>query len=109
MQIDELIKEIDFHDSSIIGLLHKNNIVQLKIDLCMWRQKGYKEYDKEIKEILLVFDSVTDYIWDSYKTEAQIEYDTILEITYNKGIFKMVLLDDIISVISFKCKTVRIM
>lgn len=109
MQIEEMVQKIDFHDSSVIELFHENDTVQLKIDLCMWRQNGYKESDDEIKEIVLVFDAVKDYTWDSDKTEDQIDYDTILKISYNKGIFEMVLLDDVVSVISFKGSTVRFM
>ena len=109
MQIEEMVRKIDFHDSSVIELFHENDIVQLKIDLCMWRQKGYKESDDEIKEIVLVFDAVTDYVWDSDKTEDQIDYDTILKISYNKGILEMVLLDDVLSVISFKGNMVKFM
>lgn len=109
MQIEEMVRKIDFHDSVVIELFHENNIVQLKIDLCMWRQKGYKEGDEEIKEIVLVFDAVTDYIWDSDKAEDQIDYDTILKVSYKKGILEIVLLDDVVSVISFKGSTVEFM
>ena len=109
MQIEEMVREIDFHDSSVIELFHENNRVQLKIDLCMWRQKGYKEGDEEIKEIILVFDAVTDYIWDSEKAENQIDYDTILKISYSKGILEIILLDNVVSVISFRSSTVKVM
>ena len=43
MQIEDIIQEIDFHDSNVIELLHENNRVKLKIDLCMWKQEGYQE------------------------------------------------------------------
>ena len=111
MQIEDMIQKYYFHDSNVIELFHENNRVQLKIDLCMWMQEGYKEGDDELKEVLLAFDSVEDYIWDSDKTEADIDYDTILEISYSNGIVKIVLEDDVeddgISVITFKCNTVE--
>ena len=107
MQIEDIIQKYNFHDSNVIELFHDNNTIKLKIDLCMWKQEGYKEGDDEIKEVLLVFDSVADYIWDSDKTEIDIVYDTILEILYNNGILKIVLSDDGTSIITFKCNTVE--
>ena len=82
MQIEDIIQKYNFHDSNVIELFHDNNTIKLKIDLCMWKQEGYKEGDDEIKEVLLVFDSVADYIWDSDKTEIEIAYYTIIEILY---------------------------
>ena len=108
MQIEDIIKKINFHDSNVIELFHENNRVRLKIDLCMWKQEGYKEGDDELKEIFLEFDSVVDYIWDSDKAETDIDYDTILEISYNDGTLKIVLVDDGVSIITFKCSTVEI-
>ena len=78
-----------------------------KIDLCMWRQEGYKEGDDELREVILEFDSVKDYMWDADKTEADIDYDTILEISYDNGTLKIVLLDDGVAVITFRCSTVE--
>lgn len=107
MQIEDIIQEIDFHDSNVIELLHENNRVKLKIDLCMWKQEGYQDGDDELKEILLEFDSVVDYIWDSDKEETDIDYDTILEISYSNEVFKIVLADDGGSIITFKCNAVK--
>ena len=78
------------------------------IVMCMWQQKYYKEGDSEQKEILLVFNTVEDYIWDSLKTEKDIDYDTILDMSYNDGIIKMILLDGEVSIITFKCNEVKI-
>ena len=74
----------------------------------MWQQKYYKEGDSEQKEILLVFNTVEDYIWDSLKTEKDIDYDTIVDMSYNDGIVKMILLDSEVSIITFKCNEVKI-
>ncbi len=108
MKVKDMVENINFHDSNVIELLYENNIVKLKLDLCMWQQKGYKEGDSEQKEILLVFNAVEDYIWDSLKTEKDIDYDTILDMSYIDGIIKIVLLDDEISIITFKCNEVKI-
>ena len=107
MQIEDIIRKVDFHDSNIIELFHENNRVKLKIDLCMWKQKEYQEGDDELKEILLEFDSVVDYTWDSNKSETEIDYDTILEISYSNGVVKIVLEDDGVSIITFKCNTIK--
>lgn len=108
MHIEDIIDNIDLHDSNVIGLFHEKDKVKLKIDLCMWKQEGYQKGDNELKEILLEFDSVEDYKWDSDKTEADIDYDTILEFSYDNGMIKIVLADHGISIISFKCNTVKL-
>ena len=102
MKIEDIIQKYHFHDSSVIELFHDSNRVQL-----MWKQKGYKEGEDELKEVLLVFDSVAEYIWDSDKAETEIDYDTILELSYNDGTLKIVLADDGTSVITFQCNTVE--
>lgn len=107
MQIKDIIQKYNFHDSNVIELFHENNSVKLKIDLCMWKQEGYKEGDDELKEVLLEFNSIEDYIWDSDKTEADIDYDTILEILYSKKTLKIVLVDGGTSIITFKCNVVE--
>ena len=61
----------------------------------------------ELKEVLLEFNSVEDYIWDLDKVEADIDYDTILEISYSNGTLKIVLVDGGTSIITFKCNTVE--
>lgn len=108
MQVKDIIEKIDFHDSNVIELLHENNTVNLKVDLCMWRQKGYKKGDDELKEISFEFDSIENYIWDSDKIESEVDYDTILDVSYRNGILKFVLVDDRMSIITFKCNTVKI-
>lgn len=108
MKVKDMVENINFHDSNVIKLLYENNIVKLKLDLCMWQQKDYKEGDSEQKEILLVFNAVEDYIWDSLKTEKDIDYDTILDMSYNGGIVKIILLDGEVSIITFKCDEVKI-
>lgn len=50
MKIEDIIQKYHFHDSSVIELFHDSNRVQLKIDLCMWKQKGYKEGEDELKD-----------------------------------------------------------
>lgn len=109
MQLKNMIEKLNFHDSNVIELVHENDTVKLKIDLCMWKQEGYKEEDDELKEIYLEFDSVEDYMWNAAKTEADIDYDTILEMSYNDGVLKIVLEDDGVSIITFKCNTVVFM
>lgn len=109
MQVRNIIENINFHDSNVIELFHENNKVKLRIDLCMWKQEGYKEGDDELREVLLEFDSVENYVWDADKTEADIDYDTILEILYDNGIVKIVLANDEVSVIIFKCSEVKYM
>lgn len=108
MQVNDMINKIDFHDSNVIELLHEKDTVKLRVDLCMWKQAGYREGNDELKEISLKFVSVMDYIWDAEKAEADIDYDTILEISYKDGVLKIVLQDDGISIVTFKCNTVVI-
>lgn len=102
MKIAELVKRINFHDSNVIELFHKDSIVRIKLDLCMWMQREYKEGAEEIKEITLEFTEITDYKWDSDKEESEIDYDTILELLYDDGIIKIVLEDKGISIVTFK-------
>jgi len=109
MYVKDIIEKINFHDSNVIELIHENNKVKLKVDLCMWKQEGYKEGDDELKEVTLGFDAVEDYVWDSDKTEADIDYDTILKISYSNGILKIVLVDGGVSIVNFKCKAVGFM
>lgn len=108
MQVKGLIETFDFHDSNVIELFHEKDIVRIKIDLCMWKQAGYKEGDDELKEISLEFDAVENYIWDAEKAEEDIEYDTILEMSYSDGTLKIVLVDNGVTIISFKCNEVKI-
>lgn len=102
MKIAELVKRINFHDSNVIELYNKDSIVRIKLDLCMWMQREYKEGAEEIKEITLEFTEITNYKWDSDKEESEIDYDTILELLYDDGIVKIVLEDKGISIVTFK-------
>lgn len=106
MKIEKVIKNFIFHDSNVIELFHKDDKVRFRIDLCMWMQEGYKEGEDEIKEITFEFDGVTDYVWDSDKAESDIDYDTILELSYKDGIIKIVLEDEGISIVTFKSENV---
>ena len=63
---------------------------------------------KDMVENINFHDTVEDYIWDSLKTEKDIDYDTILDMSYNDGIIKMILLDGEVSIITFKCNEVKI-
>lgn len=36
MKVKDMVENINFHDSNVIELLYENNIVKLKLDLCMW-------------------------------------------------------------------------
>lgn len=107
MQIEDIIRTIDFHDSNLIELIHENDRVRLKIDLCMWKQEGYQEGDDELKEVVLEFDPVRDYTWDSDKAETDIDYNTILEISYCNRELKVVLADEGTTIVAFKCDTVK--
>lgn len=71
--------------------------------------RGRKEGEEELKEISLKFESIKDYNWDAKKTEAEIDHDTILKITYDSERLEMTLLNGEISIISFKCNTVELM
>lgn len=108
MKIDELIKSVNFHDSNVIELLFEGDKVRVTIDLCMWKQSEYKEGEDEIKNTILEFDKVTDYVWDSEKMESEIDYDTILEMSYKDEILKMVLYDEEVSIITFKSENVTV-
>lgn len=103
MKVEEIIRKYDFHDSCVVEILHERESIKIKIDLCMWRQQGYIDGEKEIKEVILKFYSVQDYKWDSDKKEEEVDYDTIMEISYNEKLIKIILLDDDVSIITFKC------
>lgn len=61
MKVKDMVENINFHDSNVIELSYENNIVKLKLDLCMWQQKEYKERDGEISIISFKCDRV-DFI-----------------------------------------------
>lgn len=110
MRVEDMVEKIDFHDSGVMKVYRRDDVVILQINLCMWRQEGYKEGEEELKEIFLQFESIKDYNWDSKKTEAEIDYETILKVTYSGGTLEMILEDapSEISIISFKCNTVEL-
>lgn len=108
MQITKLLKKINFHDSCVNTLTYKNRTVILNIDLCMWKQMEYKTGEAELKEIILKFFNVTNYKWDSLKKETDIDYDTIINITYKDNIVKIVMEDQEISILEFKCSSAQV-
>ena len=108
MKVYELIEKLDFHDSCIKKISHEGDSIQITIDLCMWRQKGFKLGDDELKEIRLVFESIENYKWESDKSELDIDYDTIIKVIYENEVLRFVIIDGCTSVISFKCDEVGI-
>ena len=100
------IKEFDFHDSCVNKLEYRDDSIFLDIDLCMWKQNDYKEGQQELKRVVLKFLDVKNYNWDSEKTEEDIDYDSIISATYNENNVKIVMGDDVVSVLSFECSGV---
>ncbi|SFL37184.1 hypothetical protein SAMN05216390_1231 [Lachnospiraceae bacterium KH1T2] len=54
------------------------------------------------------FYSVKNYIWESDKLESEIDYDTILQFSYNSGNVEIVMTDGCTSVVKFNCGDYRI-
>lgn len=108
MTVESLLTQYDFHDSSLVAVRYEKEILQLKINLCMWRQENYKENEPELKEINLFFKEVKKYTWTSKKAESELDYDEILKITYIDNAVKIVLYDEEISILSFVCNEVTI-
>lgn len=108
MLVTELVKKINFNDSCVNELIYVNGTVILDIDLCMWKQKEYQYNDPELKEVILKFLNSTKYNWDSEKIEKDIDYDSIVDITYEEGIVKIVLEDEDVSILTFECSEVQI-
>ncbi len=108
MLVSELIKKINFHDSCVKTVIHTENVVRLNLDLCMWQQKEYKDDMPELKEIILKFINVTNYNWDSEKSEKNIEYESIVKFTYDKNIVCIVLEDEEVSILTFECAEIQI-
>lgn len=108
MLLDEFVKSIDLHDSNLIELYHEKNDLIMRIDLCMWRQVQYVEGEEEMKEVLLKFYNIKQYLWDSAKKESDIDYETILEISCDGNLLKMVLLDESVSILTFECACVDV-
>lgn len=108
MLVTELVKKINFNDSCVNELICANGTVILDIDLCMWKQREYQDGDPELKEVILKFLNSTRYNWDSEKTEKDIDYDSIVDITYKESIVKIVLEDEDVSILTFECSEVQI-
>lgn len=108
MKAAEMVMRFDFHDSNVIKISHSDNRVEMIIDLCAWRQKWMQDSSAEIEQIKLVFDLIDRFCWASDKDISAIDYDTILDVDYNDGELKMVLFDEDVSIISFKCDDVTI-
>ncbi len=108
MLVTELIKKINFNDSCVNELVYINGAVILNIDLCMWKQKEYQDGAPELKKVIFKFLNVTNYNWDSEKKEEDIDYDSIIDITCEESIVKIVLEDEDISILTFKCSEVQI-
>lgn len=108
MLVTELVRKINFHDSCINKLIYTEKTVVLNIDLCMWMQKEYQDGEPELKEVTLKFLNVAKYNWDSEKNEEDIDYDSIIDFTYEKSIVKIVLYDDKnVSILTFECSEVQ--
>lgn len=109
MLVTELVKSINFNDSCVNEIVFSNEVVVMNIDLCMWKQKGYKEGDPELEETEVIFFDVTNYNWDSDKSEEEIDYDTIIEIKVEDNKIEVILEDEEVSevskvsVLSFEC------
>ena len=108
MSVTELIKKVNFNDSCVNELVYENETVILNIDLCMWKQNEYQDGDPELKEVILKFLNSTNYNWDSEKREDEIDYDSIVDVTFEEGTVKIVLEDEGISILTFKCSEVQI-
>lgn len=107
MLVNELISKFDFHDSNVIALHHKENNLVIKLDLCMWKQKNYNEGDDELKEVFIEFTNVEKYVWDSEKAEEDIDYETILDFSYDGKSVKIVFGDEDICIMDFECSWVE--
>ena len=108
MLVTELIKKVNLNDSCVNELFYANGTVILNIDLCMWKQNEYQDGDPELKEVILKFLNSTNYNWDSEKREDEIDYDSIVDVTFEEGTVKIVLEDEGISILTFKCSEVQI-
>lgn len=58
MKIKEFYEKYDLHDSVIEDLEFKKQYLTLKLRLCNWRQKNYKENESEILIINIIFENV---------------------------------------------------
>ena len=108
MSVTELIKKVNFNDSCVNELVYTNGTVILNIDLCMWKQNEYQDGDPELNEVILKFLNSTNYNWDSGKREDEIDYDSIVDVTYEESTVKIVLEDEGVSILTFECSEVQI-
>ena len=108
MLVTELVKKIDFNDSCVNELVYANETLILNIDLCMWKQIEYQDGDPELKKVILKFLNSRNCNWDSEKREDEIDYDSIVDVTFEEGTVKIVLEDEGISILTFKCSEVQI-
>lgn len=99
MSADDLISSFSFHDSILKKLYFRENSLIINIDLCMYNQKGYKEGDPELKEMILEFSDITDFEWENRR---KLDCPEILKFSCENDRIKIVLLDGEISVITFK-------
>ena len=114
MLVTELVNSINFNDSCVNKIVFLNEAVIMNIDLCMWKQKGYKEGDPELEEVDVVFFDVSNYNWNSDKSEEEIDYDTIIEIKVEGDKIEVILENEEVletsevSVLSFECIEVQL-
>lgn len=108
MLVTELVKEINFNDSCVNELVYTNGTVIMNIDLCMWKQNNYRDGAPELTKAVLKFLNAKKYKWNSEKREDEIDYDSIIDITCEKNIVKIVLEDECVSILTFECNEVLI-
>ncbi len=110
----ELVNNINFNDSYVNNIIFLNGTIIININLCMWKQKGYKENDPELKEVNIIFSDVTNYNWNSNKRKEDIFYDTIIEIKAEDNKITVILEDEEllkvseVTVLSFECTEIQL-
>lgn len=110
----ELVRNLNFNDSFVNKIVFSDGMVVMNIDLCMWKQKGYKEGNPELEEVDVIFRGVTNYKWSSNKSEGEIDYDTIIEIKVEDNKIEVILEDEEVlemsrvSIVSFECIEVQL-
>lgn len=114
MLVKELVKNINFNDSYVNKIEFSNEAVIINIDLCMWKQRGYKEGNPELEKVDVVFFDIINYHWHSNKSEEEIDCDTIIEIKAEDDKIEIILEDEEVrgvsevSILSFKCKEAQL-
>lgn len=110
----ELVNNINFNDSYVNNIIFLNGTIIININLCMWKQKGYKENDPELKEVNIIFSNVINYNWNSNKRKEDILYDTIIEIKAEDNKITVILEDEEllkvseVTVLSFECTEIQL-